>query len=195
MSSIDVRAAVLMLNMRSGSVVLHHHSTKSTVPGERRGRSRRNIATRLRKTSGDIAPVGRGELELSLLTAPPIESEAFEVRREAGGLLEEVIAEIRKPANLPECERALRWPDRFSCNEAAPGSSIMSSSELVSAESSPLADIANSSLGEACPPAADSGAKLSGDVAGELDSRKDDFAPFQPAVPNTTAAALPEAQH
>lgn len=50
------------------------------------------------RPAGDMAPVGRGEPEASL--------ETLELRRDAGGL-DELRAEMRSPANLPEVERLL----------------------------------------------------------------------------------------
>ena len=62
------------------------------------------------RPAGDMTPVGRGELTRSLVPVALSVSEAFEVRREAGGL-DELSAEMRRPANLPECDRALRGAD------------------------------------------------------------------------------------
>lgn len=57
------------------------------------------------RPAGDISPVGSGEA--SRLESAASDAEVTEVRREAGGLTE-VMAEMRRPANLPECERGRR---------------------------------------------------------------------------------------
>ena len=63
------------------------------------------------RPAGDISPVGRGEA--SRLVAAASDDDVTEVRREAGGLTE-VMAEMRRPANLPDCERGRRVASRLS---------------------------------------------------------------------------------
>ncbi len=83
------------------------------------------------RLGGDMTPAGSGEPAF-------LPSEASEARLEEGGLLE-VRAEMRRAANLPDCERGRVR----TLPAAADDSSMMSSNELVTAVSSALADMAN----------------------------------------------------
>lgn len=122
-------------------IVLSRRCLEKEVEVSGEGETTGLIGARL---AGDMAPVGRGELDDSLRPAALRVSEAVEVRREAAGL-DELSAEMRRPANLPDWDRLLRAEGGFA-SVLEQGSSMMSSSEPVMAESSPPpADMGNKS--------------------------------------------------